>query len=388
MNQRTVKYCVGCKLCQICSKAELAVDEKGFSYPVSGDQNWLESICPIGNPPMEYYDKSSVWGRTKGVYLGWSLNAKTRKAASSGGVLTEICCFLLRTGVVDGIIHISANPNCQTKNLTSISYTEKDIISKSGSRYSISSPLEILDKTDSTKKYALVGKPCDIVALRKFQTMNETVKDMIPITLSFFCMGLPSEKAQEKLLEVLDTDFGKLRKLTYRGNGWPGFATAINNDGSSKEIDYSSMWGKILGRDVMSACRFCLDGIGEAADISCGDAWYESNNGKPDFSEHEGRNVVFARSDLGYKILNEMIEKKVIILERMDDYEKYLSKVQNSQLIRRASMRGRILTMRLLRRPYPIYPAKLLNSYSHNISLKQRVRSFLGTWKRVIKGGI
>lgn len=42
------------------------------------------------------------------------------------------------------------------------------------------------------------------------------------------------------------------------------------------------------------------------ADISCGDAWYLTQEGKPDFSEHEGCNVVFVRSSAGEDVLNRM----------------------------------------------------------------------------------
>ena len=92
---------------------------------------------------------------------------------------------------------------------------------------------------------------------------------------------------------------GKIKSLRYRGDGWPGYATATQYDGKVFKMDYNTSWGQILGRDIMKMCRFCLDGIGEMADISCCDAWYLTNDNKPDFSEADGRNAVFCRSKLG-----------------------------------------------------------------------------------------
>ncbi len=387
MKKTTTDYCVGCKLCEVYKKAELITDEKGFSSPKSGDQEWLDHICPIGNIPSDNYDFSLIWGRENGVFYGWSKDEEVRKTASSGGMLTEISKYLLRTGKADGIIHVEADATCQTRNNTTISYSEEEILSKAGSRYSISSPLDILDKIDITKKYVFIGKPCDIVALRNLQRIDSQIGEVLPILLSFFCMGLPSTDAQKKLLSALGTDDAKCCKLVYRGNGWPGYATTVNQDGSTKKIDYVSSWGKILGRDVMTACRFCLDGIGEAADISCGDAWYLEKGNKPDFSEREGRNVVFARTGVGRQILDEMNESGIVELEPIQDYEDYLSKVQYSQYIRRASMKSRVLAMRLFGRAVPAYQKKMLSAYSKRISRSDRIRAFAGTCKRIIKGG-
>ena len=238
------------------------------------------------------------------------------------------------------------------------------------------------------RRYAFIGKPCDVVALRNYQKINPDNRKVIPILLSFFCMGLPSVQAQEKLLTALDSDMERCMSLTYRGNGWPGYATAVNKDGTSKKIDYDSSWGKILGRDLMPACRFCLDGIGEAADISCGDAWYVSGDGRPDFSEHEGRNIVFARTSEGLNILQEMMDEGNATFEKVEDLESYLSTIQKSQFFRRASMSSRIAALRIMRKPYPKYPKELMNSYNKGIPLKEKLRVFLGTCKRISRGVI
>lgn len=109
------------------------------------------------------------------------------------------------------------------------------------------------------------------------------LKETIPYLFSFFCMGLPSESAQIKLLKKLECK--ECKSLDYRGNGWPGFATAIDKDSKVHQITYDESWGEILGRDLMPVCKFCIDGIGEMADIACGDAWYLTSENTPDFSE-------------------------------------------------------------------------------------------------------
>ena len=53
------------------------------------------------------------------------------------------------------------------------------------------------------KKYAFIGKPCDVTVLKNFQKLNPIIAEVIPITMSFFCAGLPSIDAQKKLLEEM-----------------------------------------------------------------------------------------------------------------------------------------------------------------------------------------
>ena len=133
------------------------------------------------------------------------------------------------------------------------------------------------------KKYAFIGKPCDVTVLKNFQKLNPIIAEMIPITMSFFCAGLPRIDAQKKLLEEMGCN-GRVVSLRYRGNGWPGYATVNLENGKQCKMDYNTSWGKILGRDIMKMCRFCLDGIGEMADIACCDVWYLTEDNKPNFT--------------------------------------------------------------------------------------------------------
>ena len=48
--------------------------------------------------------------------------------------------------------------------------------------------------------------------------------------MSFFCAGLPSIDAQKKLLEEMGCN-SRVVSLRYRGNGWPGYATANLENG-------------------------------------------------------------------------------------------------------------------------------------------------------------
>jgi len=380
-------YCSGCGLCHSVYGVELSKNEKGFYFPQDYGkvQHELFNICPAGGQSTRRASKESVWGNYEAAYLGWAVDPIIRKKASSGGVLTAICCDLLQRNEVDGIIQTKAGENYQTQTVVCRSVEEvKECV---GSRYCISSPLmNIKQLVRKGEKYAFVGKPCDVAALRLYLEKDTQLSNQIIILLSFFCAGMPSNLAQKKLLKELGcTDEKQCSSLQYRGNGWPGYATIIMNDGTRNQMSYNDSWGRILGRDVNKLCRFCMDGIGEMADISCGDAWYLDENNRPLFTESEGRNVIFVRNSKGAEILNRVVEDNQLHLEENNDYMEQLKYVQKYQYERRSTMRSMILGMQIAGRKVPSYDKALLKKLSKYVSIKVRTKRMLGIVKRAFK---
>lgn len=380
------KYCTGCGLCHSVYRTEFNY-ENGFYWPNlnGGNLEFCESFCPSSGK----YSKNlsgEIFGKYKNIYSGWSNRKDIRFKASSGGVITEICCYLLNNKIVDYIIQTGADDIIPYKTKTYICSNSKDVEKLCGSRYSESQPLKkILQMVDTNKKYAFVGKPCDIQALYMFMEQNEDLKSSITYLISFFCAGQPSENAQKKLLNKLGClDINQCKKLEYRGQGWPGFAKVILSDGSSNSISYEESWGRILGRDIRPICRLCLDGIGELSDISCGDYWYLNENNKPNFNEREGRNVIFARTEKGDKLIKMMGENGLISINKINS-KNDLKKVQEYQYIRKTTMYDVLHAMKLYRRNIPNYDANILKIYKKQVNRKIRLKRFIGTLKRCHK---
>ena len=385
MDKVLEKYCTGCGLCQSFNIATLKKDEKGFYHPVDGDEARLKRICPSYGKQIKFMDKKSIWGRALSVYYGWANDYKVRDTASSGGVTTALCIYLLKEKKVDAIIHTTENSDMPYATRTCISYSVNELIERCGSRYAISSPLNILGTLKEEKKYAFVGRPCDVDALRNYIELDNGLQSKIPYLLSFFCMGVPSNDAQKKLLEYMGCPIEDCVSLKYRGDGWPGLTKAIGKGGEIYKTDYDTSWGRILGRDLMPMCRLCLNGLGETADVSSGDAWYLGSDNKPVFSEREGRNVVFARTLTGQILLRDANKKGYITLQNFEDYQKILRYVQYAQFERRGTIAARIKALKILGLKIPIYDRNLLSHYKRELDLRTRWRYFKGTIRRTIK---
>jgi len=382
------EYCTGCGLCVSERDKQFSEDQKHFLYPNldSTDQEFCSTVCPASGNAVNNHATGSIWGNVISSYLGWSSDEEARYRASSGGVTTAACLYLIEQGLVDGIIQTKKDPLDLRKTITVVSKTKNDVLECTGSRYTTSSPLQkIRELIEPGKKYAFVGKPCDVSALRMYMISGKAgwTKQIVYL-FSFFCAGQPSLKANDRLLSALGCENPEdLKELSYRGNGWPGVAQAILKSGQSNEMEYEKSWMTILGRDVRKCCRFCADGTGEMADVSSGDAWYLTSEGKPDFHEHPGRNVVFTRTEVGDALLKKMIQDRAVIVERYDAEKDGLKKSQPYHYNRKASLGSLRIAMILCGRNFPRYSGEKMKMFAAGYPLKSKVLRCVGTMKRV-----
>lgn len=382
------EYCTGCGLCGAVNGTVFERGNKDFLYPKlnSTDADLCRMVCPAAGNATNNFQDGTTWGKMESCCLAWSTNETTRFKASSGGVITSLCVYLLEKHMVDAVIQVKRDSEDQTKTVTVVNTTKEAVLECCGSRYTSSAPLmEIIKLIEPGKKYAFVGKPCDVSALRMLQAEKiETWVEQIVYIFSFFCAGQPSENANKKFLQALGCEsIDDIDDLSYRGNGWPGFATVRLKNGSKHQMEYEKSWMTILGRDVRNSCRFCADGTGEQADISCGDAWYLTPDGKPNFEEAQGRNVVFARTPQGEKLLKVAVLDGILATENYNPKKDNLRKSQPYHYNRKASLRSLKFAMKLCGRKFPLYSNEKLKEFEKGYPLKNKVFRCIGTIKRV-----
>jgi coenzyme F420 hydrogenase subunit beta len=396
MNKNNIyrDYCSGCGLCHMDKNVQFSMDNDGFLKPDFENmnlplENFLFKMCPVGGNYNKRLDSNHIWGKALMVYLGYSNDDELRHRASSGGILSAVCVYLLESGKVNGIIQTLASEECALISKTVCNTTKEQIYGSCGSRYCSSSPLyNLLELVKPGEKYAIVAKPCDIQTLRNWLDDNPEKKCYFPYLLSFFCMGVPSYNANVELVNELGCSVKNLCSINYRGNGWPGYTIVTDKDGNVRKTEYGYSWGTVLGRDLRKICKFCLDGLGEGADISCGDAWYITSDNQPDFSEHDGRNVIFARTDIGAQVLDGASKKGYITLTDYNNYEDNLKIIQKSQYDRRSSMISRYIAMRFLMQNVAKMKLKHLFKYAKHTDFNRLFHVFGGTVKRILKRSI
>jgi len=390
--------CLGCGLCAYIEPERFRmIDiESVGRRPVVKSTDVVESglafkLCPgisLSHDKKEAYrgdiveDMFAAWGPVMSVYEGYASDEEIRFNGSSGGAATALALFGIEQFDMSGVLHTAGNREVPYKNKTVYSKNKEGLLETLGSRYAPSCPCEKLDLIENAENPSVfIGKPCDVAAVKKAAAQNKKLEEKIGITIAFFCAGVPSTYGNLELLKQQGlSDIDNLKSLKFRGKGWPGkwVAKFKNNSGESfeKSLTYAESWG-FLQKYRQWRCYICPDHTGEFADIAVGDPWYR------DIKEKEkGNSLIIARTERGKKYLMDAADKGFITILTED-----LSLFPRSQpnlLKTKGNIWGRLLAMKLAQIPAPDFDSfKLFDFWMKNLSFKEKIKSLLGTFKRV-----
>lgn len=382
--------CLGCGLCEAISQGEckMRLNRKGFYEPETIGTEWDDKICNIC-PGITIQNRSqgkhlSIWGNVLQVSNAWAADGNIRRQSSSGGVTSALAIYLLESQQVDGILHVGVQEGTYLYNKLYVSRDRNEVLKRNASRYA---PAEVFNRiidifeANRLETFAFIGKPCDIAAMQNFIAAYPKYKHKVKYYLAIFCAGMPSYKATEKVLETFNKK-EKPQSLRYRGDGWPGYFTATYQDGTSSRMTYNDSWGKVLGRDLGFRCKICPDGIGLLADVASGDSW-NTKDGYPDFTEADGKNFCFIRTDKGLELFKEAEEKNYIVTERLDVNE--IRYMQRYQYDRRHLVGWRIASVQFLTGSILHYNGLGFYQTALKGNMVRGIKDALGTTKRLIR---
>ena len=388
------RLCSGCGGCALIAPGRIVMgyDSQGFLRPrqtgsVSANEDArIARICPGLGQRVEAGERRDdvLWGPWLEMRRGHATDERLRHAASSGGALSALLVHLLDTGSVDGVIQTAADPTLPIGNVTILSEDAAAITAAAGSRYAPSAPLAHLEPyLASDRRFAFVGKPCDVAALRALAREDPRVDPRFPVMLSFFCAGVPALTGAREVLDRLGVSEAETQTFRYRGHGWPGRATAQTRDGRTASMSYHDSWGGVLSRHVQHRCKICADGTGKAADLVCADAWECDARGYPLFEEAPGVSLVVVRTERGAAILAEAQSAGKLMTEPFDPAT--LAVMQPGQSGRRRALLARLTALRFIGRPVPRYKGLHLWRAARLGGLRGNLRGFLGMLKRELK---
>jgi coenzyme F420 hydrogenase subunit beta len=391
------RLCVGCGAClSACTEKNIRlvdIEDQGLR-PVVNSSKCKEcgdcvKVCPgieISHQPFNSQtipELRQAWGPVLEIWEGYATDPEIRYKGSSGGIATALALFCLEKQRASGVLHIGTNSESPLQNVPVFSKGREELLACTGSRYSPAAPCLNLNWIEEAESSCIfIGKPCDVIALRKSQEANPVLKDKCGLAVSIFCAGTPATRGTYNLLDVLEVKPEQVKELRYRGCGWPGMTTVKlkGRNGQMRQMTYQKSWGAILSKLSQFRCRLCPDSTGEFADISCGDPWYRKiEPGEP------GQSLILARTERGREILKEAVNAGYVTL--CPTGSNTLSDSQPSLLKRRRELWGRLLTMRIMFIPTPRFKGFSLFSNWRRLSWLDELRSVLGTMRRIITRG-
>lgn len=379
--------CSGCGACTLLDAGlTMRLDEDGFARPVRvGEssacpdaQRRFEAMCPgvvVRAAAPAATKRHPTMGSYLGLWRAWAADPEVRERGSSGGVLTALSSWLVESGEVPAVISAGAS-RTDPRHTVSVSITTRaEALEAAGSRYAPVALAGAVDRADG----AVVGKPCEVTALRALAA-SDPDGGSEPLLFSFFCAGTPSQAATTALL----TDLGvrpdqHVDELWYRGRGWPGSFTAIT-DGHRVEASYDRSWGQFLGPTMQWRCKICPDGVGESSDVTAADFWSTDERGYPDFTEGPGYSALIARTERGLDVITRAMAAGVIVAETID--MDAVAAIQPFQRNRREQLAGRLLGARAAGQPVPRYRGFGLFRLSMQRP-RTSIRTLRGSFRRV-----
>jgi len=385
--------CSGCGGCALISKrVVMDLDSEGFMRPrvkplshesltvAKRQSEVFDSMCPgirITAPKHLGAKTHSIFGQYFSTWEASAIDPVIRHAGSSGGVLTALSAWLLDTGQVKSMSGAGADTSSPSRTVSVKITTRDQALSASGSRYA---PVATLTTWQDHPAAGLVAKPCEVSAAVQLHQATNSQAEM-PITLSFFCAGTPSQDATDDLITSLGITPARAASVRYRGNGWPGRFAVESSTGEKASLTYDESWGNHLGRKLQWRCKTCVDGTGAHADISVGDLWQADANGYPTFIDTPGNSIAIARTSRGDSLLRAAAAAGIIALSPVDP--DVAAAIQPLQRQRRTTILGRLAGRRISGHHIPIYRG--YNLVQHLLRYpRENARALLGTFLRSI----
>jgi coenzyme F420 hydrogenase subunit beta len=240
------------------------------------------------------------------TYAGHVAEDGFRAAGSSGGVGSWVLVELLRRGLIDAVVHVrprTPGPDDSRLFDFALSRTEDELRARAKSRYYPVEMSEALAQVRSEPgRYAFVGVPCYIKAVRRLAAADPTIGERVAVTLALVCGHLKSTRFADSFAWQAGIEPGTLTEVDFRrklpdrpANRYGVELHGSDSEGEPRELVsptdafFGSNWGH--GFFKYDACDYCDDVLGETADITVGDAWL------PQYVEDSaGTNVVVVRT--------------------------------------------------------------------------------------------
>lgn len=372
--------CVGCGTCAgICPKRNIKMMpsyNQGHYLPVMKDSchncSICLDVCPAFERILDYSslkaglsdEKKLIIGEYLDCYRGYAKLESVRAGASSGGLIPAILALLLQKQVINGALVVRMKKDNPLEAEPFIARTMEEIMEATGSKYCpVATNVMLYYIIEHPGKYAIVGLPCQIQAIRQAQRRLDVIKSRVVLTLGLFCNHTPSFNATEYLLRQMRVNPSDLVELKYRV-GWANCASASIINGEIRKI--KNYWYLGFGSLFCpTSCSLCKEHTSETADISFGDAWL------PEIDRSSlGESIAVVRTDVGRSILSSVTDADAINLKPVSA-DKVIESQKKSLIEKKIWVNGRIcLASRL-------GIIKLQNRSNTRVGLKQIVKASL-----------
>ena len=314
--------CIGCGLCEALTggRVKMVMTGRGSLRPSPADgftpeeDARLVAACPgaVAEARVEAGCRSDpVWGAYRSMVRAWAAHPDVRYEGATGGVLTALGMHALRTGRVDFVLHVGADPDQPMRSRWVLSETPESVQANTASRYGPTAPLAGLEAAlGRGQPFAVIAKPCDLGAVHSLSETDPRVDELCTVRLALVCGGQSRLTKSQAVLDEFGLDEDEIAVFRYRGHGNPGPTVVETRAGERFAKSYLDMWADESGWDVETRCKFCPDALGEAADVASADIW---PGGAPT-GEDAGFNGIIVRTLTGEELVDSAVQAGELVV--------------------------------------------------------------------------
>lgn len=390
--------CIGCGLCQSVAGSErvqIAMTEDGRERPVvrmpleQGTLRRINAVCPGirigGAEPATLSAESStdlIWGSAARLVIGHATDPAVRYRGATGGVLTALGQHLLDSGEVEFVLHVAASTEQPMRSSRQVSFDRAQVLEAAGSRYGPAAPLvDFCELLERGRPFALIGKPCDVTAVRNLSRIDPRVGNHLRYALSLVCGGASELGKSQEVLDSFGLTEDELALFRYRGYGNPGPTRVEAKDGRAFEIGYNDMWADEGTWRIQSRCKICPDAIGEGADIVASDVW---PGGGPQ-GEDDGFNGIIVRTARGLALFDAAVAAGALSVVRTIGFRD-MDAFQPHQVRKKKAVWARLAGLRAAKRPIPEVEGLRIDETARTVPLRDNLAEARGARDRARAG--
>ena len=340
-------YCIGCGACTLgldTSDVHVKLNDLGrFQANLMAGRRansaQAAAVCPFSDSSanedrlaeefLELPDMAEDprLGRWLDAHAGHAAQGSFRTLGSSGGFTSWLLAELLVRKRVDAVIHVKPSvPDVTDPTLFrySISETVDEIQRGAKSHYY---PVELSGMLKHIRnvpgRYAVVGVPCFIKAIRLLCRQEAVFRDRIAFCIGLFCGHLKSTGFAEFLAWQCGVAPAHLRAIDFRtklpGRRSSNYGVTVQGEVDGEFVTRTAVASELQGTDwgmglfKYEACDYCDDITAETADVSVGDAWL------PQFvNDSRGTNIVVVRNKELHALVKDAVAKRILVFSPLD----------------------------------------------------------------------
>lgn len=362
--------CCSCGVCKsICAKNAISFNYgKERNTPIVDNQTCVScglcyDICPGKGIELQQLSKklysqqdeveyNQYCGYYLNSYISHSNNEDIRLHSASGGVVTQLLIYLLKTKTIDGALVVRYKEDDPLQPEPFIATTEDEILSSRGSKYLVLSFDKVIcDLERFEGKIVVVGLPCQIQGIRNLASSKKQIRNKIIGYFAIYCSLTKTKLSMDYYIWRYGLKKEAIGRFSFRDDGCLGYMKVENKSGELlKKVKYERYWHGTHSFFINDRCTLCVDHFGELADISFGDIHID-----PYKKDTVGISSVITRNRMWNGIIKGCAEAGDIMLQEVsvEDIVKSQPYVKNRK--KGAGVKGYMHIRSLIGKVNPVY---------------------------------